>query len=168
MCTLWQRFGRTARDASEHGCAILLVEAKHFDEEKDKKEANKKWKATNLESGKPRKRRAIASRPKLDLPVPVPSAEEDLETEEPPNELQKEPVSDGGLDKLCGTAYRLARVGKLLPTETVKASKKFKMELAMEDLINADTRGFGCRRRVFQVFFGSGEVCTCLLPQTPV
>ncbi|EPQ50064.1 hypothetical protein GLOTRDRAFT_67173, partial [Gloeophyllum trabeum ATCC 11539] len=36
MCTLWQRFGRGARDFSLTALAVLIVEPKHFDEEKKK------------------------------------------------------------------------------------------------------------------------------------
>lgn len=34
MDALWQRFGRAARGTGTEGIAILLVESKHFDEEK--------------------------------------------------------------------------------------------------------------------------------------
>jgi len=165
MCTFWQRVGRTARDTSIHGFAILLAEPKHFDEEKDKKEAaSQKRKATNQVAGKSRKHRAIAKGPKSKQPTALPIA---TEVEEETQEAQEE-LEDNETDfvEARRIAYRAGRIGKLSPLEPVKATKKFEMELAMEDLINADTRGLGCRRKVFQLYFGTGELCTCLLPRT--
>lgn len=43
--TLWQRFGRAARDPSLDAIAILFVEAKYFDDEKEKKTRAQKRKA---------------------------------------------------------------------------------------------------------------------------
>lgn len=45
MNTLWQRFGRAARDPSLDAVAILFVEAKYFDDEKEKKTRAQKRKA---------------------------------------------------------------------------------------------------------------------------
>lgn len=41
MCTLWQRFGRAARDFSLDAIALFLVEPKHFDDTKAEKAARK-------------------------------------------------------------------------------------------------------------------------------
>ncbi|KAH9929414.1 P-loop containing nucleoside triphosphate hydrolase protein [Fomitopsis serialis] len=63
--TLWQRFGRAARDLTLNAVAILLVDGRYFDEEKEKKQraaekaaekAAKKRKAVNDPAQKPTKR----------------------------------------------------------------------------------------------------------------
>lgn len=36
LCTLWQRFGRAARDLKLQGKALFLVEPRYFDEYKEK------------------------------------------------------------------------------------------------------------------------------------
>lgn len=41
MCALWQRFGRAARDRDLEAVAIFLVEAKFFDEEREKAKMRK-------------------------------------------------------------------------------------------------------------------------------
>lgn len=42
MTTLWQRLGRAARDRSTQGLALVFVEAKYFDEEREKAEGRKR------------------------------------------------------------------------------------------------------------------------------
>ena len=42
---MWQRFGRAARDPSRDAVAILFVEAKYFNDKKEKKMRAQKRKA---------------------------------------------------------------------------------------------------------------------------
>jgi hypothetical protein len=41
MCTLWQRFGRAARDMALDAIAILFVESSRTDAKKEEKEARR-------------------------------------------------------------------------------------------------------------------------------
>lgn len=53
MCSLWQRLGRAARKRSLEAIALILVEAKYFDDERAKKTLNKaKKNARNLKKRK--------------------------------------------------------------------------------------------------------------------
>jgi superfamily II DNA/RNA helicase len=66
MCTLWQRFGRAARNHLLTANALFLVEAKHFDAVKEQKlirQAEKKRKAqTEVERGSDEQRPAKRAR----------------------------------------------------------------------------------------------------------
>ena len=62
--TLWQRFGRAARDPSLDAVAILFVEGKYFDDEKDKRTRAQKRKAEQeLERQRKKARTGTASEP---------------------------------------------------------------------------------------------------------
>lgn len=62
--TLWQRFGRATRDPDLEAVAILFVEAKYFDEEREKKTRSQKRKAEQqLERQKKKARTKSASQP---------------------------------------------------------------------------------------------------------
>jgi ATP-dependent DNA helicase RecQ len=55
MCTLWQRFGRGARDPKCEAIALFLVEPMYFDQTKEEKAARK---AKKEKAAATRKRKA--------------------------------------------------------------------------------------------------------------
>lgn len=56
MTTLWQRLGRAVRDQKLEGIGVVFVEAKYFDEEKERLEkarARRREKKRKAETNKP-------------------------------------------------------------------------------------------------------------------
>lgn len=93
IATLWQRFGRAARDSELEGKALFLVEPKHFDDEKAKKEARRQKRAANSRKRKASqatdatssKRRRVEGGPPIHNAsnrAPVPAADADHELSE--------------------------------------------------------------------------------------
>jgi superfamily II DNA/RNA helicase len=131
MCTLWQRFGRAARDRALVGRALFLVEPKHFDDEKDKAAIQKE---KNIQQSVKRKRK--------DSGVPGPTKK------------AAHCVADGP--------------NKPIPSKIVAADQPEStmrkgggdLEAAMEEVINAGTRGFGCYRKPVSNYFENENKCT--------
>lgn len=155
IATLWQRFGRGARDLSQEATAVFLVEKDHFDEERKKKEerkAKRKAKATVSADSKKSKRnvqghsRPIVTTTTVDQP-----------------ELSDSDKSDNGDDAEPSNFDRLhARYQQPheKPKTNTKTNKRI-LDPAVDDLINAGTRGLGCRRFPVHVSFENHKSCEC-------
>ncbi|KAI1784996.1 P-loop containing nucleoside triphosphate hydrolase protein [Ganoderma leucocontextum] len=156
MDTLWQRFGRAARGPGTHALAILIVEAKYFDEQRAaaeertrKKDERELKKATDREQGK-RKRAESASthtastRRRLEPPAPALPAAESLVA-------SGEPSVDGELSQfeLLRVEFKVASGGSGTASHKKKgkqAEKSEGMGVEMDNLVNAGTRPFRCHR----------------------
>lgn len=149
MCTLWQRFGRAARDPDLEGTAMLLVEPKHLDEEREKKVVRaeaKKRKAENQGLPKTTKRRAVPSK-----------------TGQPPHAIPvAHAVAPQDEDEKRRVLYTAKKGKSVSSTEVVKVERKREIEVAMDDMINAKKRGLGCRRKPLRLFFSSDRACKCV------
>lgn len=177
MCTLWQRFGRAARDQKLEGTAIFFVEPKYFDSERQKREVNAKKRKRKGENYQKTKR--VAGNPTNDTtqPVPIqihldgPDEEEDSEGLENgiDQDLELQLPNDAADDNDdARRAVYSTRKHKVSPLTVIKAHQKFQLEPAMDDMINAGNRGLGCRRKPLKLFFNNDRVCMCLSSYVPL
>ncbi|KAI6011404.1 P-loop containing nucleoside triphosphate hydrolase protein [Pisolithus microcarpus] len=166
--TLWQRFGRAARDKKLTGTSILFAEKEFFDDERAAKASRK------MQRQSVRKRKGIknstaeppAKRAKLNgtsattvqpgassMPNGMNVEGEVSDSEpEPDQESTHMPVINQGLDELEGALDEAARARK--SAGRPEKRRKRELDLAMDYLINAENRvGLKCRRRVFDVCF---------------
>jgi superfamily II DNA helicase RecQ len=87
MCTLWQRFGRAARDLARHAKALFFVEPKHFDEVRAQRTTRQQEK----------KRKAAEH------------AEEDLQKRRPAKRVRVQVHSSSALEPAQGNSSMLTR-----------------------------------------------------------
>lgn len=178
MSTLWQRFGRGARDPARRAIALFLVEPKHFDDEKEKRIAARE-----------RRQRRMCAKRKLREPPAKPNKKrlhviddegglEDAEDGDHVSGGATQPGessgSDNELDNLSGAdeeADPYAERRLLYHQDAVTTSsarpKAFKtnvddMEPAMNDFINPSSAGYSCFRTAVDVFFGNDKLRTSL------
>ena len=135
ISTLWQRFGRCVRDPSLHGTAILLAEKEYFDHLET---VQKKRKRIKTEPGTFMKRMKLADQTTSN----VPQTEEAVGDEGDANGEQDEDTDD---EQEEGEENKDEKITK----KSKKKLKKYKIEPAVFDLLNAEQRGLGCRRRPF-------------------
>lgn len=159
IATLWQRFGRAARDPELEGKALFLVEPKYFDDEKAKKEARRDKRAANLRKRKASqptgttssKRRRVEGGAVIhstSTRVPVPAA-----ADREPSESGSD--SDEDDDDLYAERRRLYQQ-ETVPTTASRRDKQQKakeMEPAMNDMINPGSAGLDCRRKPINICF---------------
>ena len=131
-CILWQRFGRAARDKNLQATALLFVESKDCDQ---------------VEEKKTRKRKAVEEGDK-----PQPQSKRPKKKERPPPMV----LAEGGDAE---DMFWKARVAAYHEPVGDKKMEKGTINPVLDDVINADVRGIGCRRRPFQVFFENDELC---------
>jgi superfamily II DNA/RNA helicase len=185
MCTLWQRFGRTARALELEGKALFFVEPKHFDEVKVRRAARqeeKKRKAAGVSGQK----QPAAKRTRLQEP-----AENDREpqsavflSEAPDVVIQALSVGTGAQDVTRSTSNNVAAAQnslneaveqsnsvidphamrrmeyEKLPQLAPKRGKRSRemLEPAMDDLINAKTRqDLLCIRKPIMLYYGNDK-----------
>lgn len=167
LCTLWQRFGRAAR-GGQNGTAILLVEKKDTDEErqaKAKKEIAAALKKSKEGIGTGSKRKSAnqlnppAKRPALtDLTRSTLNGRDDLVT--PGSSSSSTPSELTPLEVL--KEQRRANYAKRAVKATVQSSltkgkgKNVEVGSAMDDFINAHL-DLGCRRVVPMLVFGNDQ-----------
>ncbi|KAG0694255.1 P-loop containing nucleoside triphosphate hydrolase protein [Suillus ampliporus] len=146
LSALWQRFGRAARDHALEGTALLFVEKEYFDDvRKDKhKHQERKNKATSAPDSQPAaKRRVINSLTTVDIPHPE---EGDGAQATSSGSAENTPiVTDVQLRELMRPASTSERASR--------QKKEKELDRAMDLLINANYRGVGCRRKVFNIQF---------------
>ncbi|KAM6501445.1 P-loop containing nucleoside triphosphate hydrolase protein [Amanita muscaria] len=122
ISTIWQRFGRCARNPALQGMVYLFVEKEHLDVERRRsdaaKELRKRKRAVTLS-------RAAASR----------SSRVRLGT------------SDEQITRLDEGSSSEEEEEDVQTKNKSKNSKKSKIDPAVDDLVNADARGIGCRRQ---------------------
>ncbi|KAI5993424.1 P-loop containing nucleoside triphosphate hydrolase protein [Pisolithus albus] len=133
LSTLWQRWGRAARARGMSGTAILFAEKELFDDVKEERklrqEARKRRSETHESGSRPPKRPALGA--------------DNAATNSTKYEYQEVDESN-------------SKPGPSVSTSSgQKGLKKQKKELdpAMDCLINADSRGFMCRRAVIETRF---------------
>ncbi|KAL1749599.1 P-loop containing nucleoside triphosphate hydrolase protein [Schizophyllum commune] len=139
LCALWQRLGRALRNGEGTATAVFIVEPKFFDEEREAKEGRKKKK---LEKEN-KKRKA----------------------EESGMGARKSPRLDGDVD-LTERSVVIERRRAIYDAPPARPLKKkdradrdsSTLDPALDDVINAASRGFGCHRLPAQVFFGNDKI----------
>lgn len=124
---LWQRFGRGARDKSVQATALLFVEPKDLDPVDALDSRKRKAPETNDKAG-PKSKRAR-------------------------NEQQVPMVLD--MDAAGEEEFWKAR--KAVYHEPIGDEKKLGLNQVLDDVINAEGRGIGCRRKPFKVYFDDDE-----------
>lgn len=174
MCTLWQRLGRAARNRALFAIAIIFVESKYFDSERARKEARKQKK---LENGKNKHKQmdsALTHPCKRRQTTPLAQASH-MEVEENPGNLhgneaeeQEQPLgSDIDVEELTPTmreerrsVYMDAAISSSNSTHTnqCKVAKTDSLPPELDDLVNADTRGFHCCRIPIQLYFNNDRI----------
>ena len=129
-CMLWQRFGRGARDRDIQATALLFVESRDLDPVDPVSDGRKRKANKKDDENEPKSKRL-----KKEKPVPM-VLDTDLIGEKEFWEARKavyhEPLSDDN-------------------------SRKVELNPVLDDVINAENRGFCCRRIPFKVYFDDYE-----------
>ena len=181
ICTLWQRFGRAARDRTRTAKVLFLVEPKHYDEVKTQKatrQAERKRKADQAQLGDPGRAfkkvcgatgPVATGAPGEDAPIGAPGTEpiaqglgDDEEMVEAPDAVT--PSAPSTVTPSPGhTADVHAERRRLYnqpPSKVPQRGRKSRDELepAMDDMINAKSRGLGCSRAPLTIHFGNDKL----------
>ena len=130
-CLLWQRFGRAARDKHLQATALLFVETKDCDPTEEKK--TRKRKAVGKENDKVQPRSKKAKKEKL-----------------PPMVL--------GTGENTEAQFWWARAAVYHERISDKKPEKGETNPVLDDVINAEVRGIGCRRKPFYVYFDNEKL----------
>jgi hypothetical protein len=138
ISTLWQRFGRCVRDPSLQGTAILFTEKENFDSERLKKaERAEKRRAKTVLKKAAKQQRTDHSEVKVEEGADVnnePSGDDEKIGEARGKEAEKEER----LKKLSGKSKKI-------------------LDLVVDDVINAEHRGYQCRRIPIMTAFKNTE-----------
>lgn len=181
LATLWQCFGRAARDMSLVGVAILFCECEYFDQYRKEKEikknqraAQKKRKAMNILVSATSKRhcnKRNCSGSNVGDTLPAGSnnlgreeSEQVSDSSDDEIEFARMPLVTGianernlhiGDDDWVWAEIRARKVKGVCGQERKRVNQQEAgLEPAMDWFINADVRpGVGCRRKVVNVFF---------------
>lgn len=138
---LWQRFGRAGRGEGT-AVAILLAEKKYFDEERVKTAEKKaKRKAAGNQGGRPAKHIALA---------PLGLANNEMQAEVLGSEDENTPEVD---DEARRALYNKRNTAD----EKLSKKKVDAIDIGVDDLINAVSRGIKCRRKVSTLYFGNDK-----------
>ncbi|KAF5338863.1 hypothetical protein D9758_015559 [Tetrapyrgos nigripes] len=175
--TLWQRFGRAGRGPDSSAIAVFLVEKTFFDADRLRKQDNRTKKtkaATSTETkentgpfssskrkakaqgGSPPKRRRVHNASNLEIPSPDQAA--DLT----PSTMPTVPASVGDYAQ-TDESRRLMYQAKLATGARTRRSKGKQDEpipigSALDEFINAPTRGISCRRHVVTLYYSNDRV----------
>lgn len=156
--TLFQRFGRAARERGRTAVAILLVDKKDMDETRSHR--GSKRKATEAENDLPRKQVVLTGSGSVRSAVPVPQqANEDVSVE-------AQVIVDGtGVDGAspvsmdpteCAKRYQgQARNGETQGGRTKGRTND--VGTPMDDFINSHVRGLACQRIIPSTFLGNDD-----------
>jgi hypothetical protein len=150
LSTLWQRFGRAARDRSLEAVA---VEKEHFDSTRESKAAKqakaiqKKRKRTQERVLSPSKRQNISVQSSAPPCDPVESVS-DGDASGVDDALENERDEELQAKYTDGSQKQVGR-----------KSKKREIEESLDDLINAEARGLGCCRRPVNIYFKNKDAC---------
>ncbi|KAL1751931.1 P-loop containing nucleoside triphosphate hydrolase protein [Schizophyllum commune] len=158
MCTLYQRIGRAIRSGEGSATALILVEPEFFDEEREEKQARKRKKEESADSavkGGDGAERGNKRRKTDDASVPT----------------TVEVVIRGGPDSVVTARDSLLASRRVLydtlaaPAPKKKGRAKAKsavaIEPALDDMTNAQSRGFNCYRIPGQLYFRNDRIGTC-------
>ncbi|KAF7329596.1 p-loop containing nucleoside triphosphate hydrolase protein [Mycena kentingensis (nom. inval.)] len=172
LCTLWQRFGRGARDPSIEAIAILLVDLSTLDTERlailartEERARKRKSPASGTVTATPAKRRKRAD----GLPVIHWSL---VYTSPEPIVPATAPLL--GVDPSAAARKVRYSLPPPTPSDASSASKKRKTDMgielgsAIDDMVNAGTRFLGtewrlCYREVVKLFFENRHTSACTL-----
>jgi len=130
-CILWQRFGRAAHNKQLHTTVLLFVESKDCDQVEEKKVRKRKAVEGEGDEARPQSKRAKKEKPK---PMVV------------------------GAGEKAEEQFWKARVAAYHKPINDKKPEKGDTNPVLDDVINADVRGIGCRRRPFQVYFENDKL----------
>lgn len=163
--TLWQRFGRAARGTGTIGIAILFVEAKYFDEEKEKaaenaakraekasekaaeREKRKRKQGENQEGARKRARTSGGDAPATTVPA----------SEGPVEKPELSPC-----EQLRVEYRKVAQIRSASRRQSMQpqkgGNKPNEIAPEIDNLINADRRGFRCFRVPIMAYFENDHV----------
>ncbi|KAJ3559557.1 hypothetical protein NM688_g273 [Phlebia brevispora] len=166
MCALWQRLGRGGRNQSLEATAIVFVEAKYFDTERQRKEARKRSRREKTNKRK-RKKRDDGQRDEAREGGELHGQEEgdsDVELEDAPgtdeNRIMDPDEVPGGLlpeEILEARKLLYAEQARQEKSNGMKRKQTDQLDMELDDFINADIRGLQCRRNVVRAFLGSDK-----------
>ena len=144
IATLWQHFGRCVRDPQLDGIAVLFTEKENLNPERQRK-------AERLEKrcAKVALKRKAGKCPRIDDVSDVKKEEED-------KELDGDLSNDEGNDKEEKEKEKERQEKDRRPTKTSKKSKKV-LDAAVDNIINAEYRGYTCRRVPIMTEFKNDE-----------
>lgn len=128
-CMLWQRFGRGARDKDIQATALLFVESKDLDPA-DQVDGRKRKASEKDDENEPKSKRV-----KKEKPMPMVLDTDSIGEEEfweARKAVYHEPIGDDN-------------------------ARKVELNPVLDDVINAESRGFCCRRKPFKVYFDDNE-----------
>lgn len=148
LSALWQRFGHAARDRAVEGTALLFAEKEYFD---DVREDKRKKKATDApEDQLDAKHRIINSSTAIGIAHPEGDNSAQATSSGSAANIPMVIVTDMQLKELmrppAGTLERVSR-----------QRRENELDRAMDLLINANYRGVGCRRKIFNIQFDNGS-----------
>ncbi|KAG1779314.1 hypothetical protein EV702DRAFT_1195288 [Suillus placidus] len=150
LSALWQQFGRAARDHALEGTALLFAEKEYFDDVREDKckRQERKNKATSAPDNQPAaKHRVINCSTAVGIAHPE---EGDGAQATSSGSVENTPiVTDAQLRELMRPASTLERASR--------QKKEKELDQAMDLLINANYRGVGCRRKIFNIQFDNGS-----------
>lgn len=166
MCTLWQRYGRAGRGPGTVAIAILLVEKANFDTARDKKEQRKRLR--KAKKAPPSKRRALAdttnSTPVSSSSARIDESDGDSSTDEESSAtlpFQSPPSPPAPPAPATDAERRHQYHAPATLSSEVQVKKRgviVHIGGAMDDFINAKTRGIKCRRQVATLYFGNDNI----------
>ena len=130
-CILWQRFGRAARNKRLQATALLFVESKDCDQVEEKKVRKQKVVEGEGDGARPPSKRAKKEKPK---PMVI------------------------GAGENAESLFWKARVATYHKPIDEKKPEKGDTNPVLDDVINADVRGIGYRRRPFQAYFENDKL----------
>lgn len=131
-CILWQRFGRAARDKSLQATALLLVESKDCDRVEEKKVRKRKAVEDESDKARPQPKRA--------------------------KKKEKPPPMVLGVGQNTEDRFWKARAAAYHAPIDDKKAEKGDTNPVLDDVINAEVRGIGCRRKPFRVYFENDKL----------
>lgn len=179
--TLWQRFGRAARDPSRSAIAVLFAEPKHFDE----------WKEAEAKRMEERERRAVeravakekSKRVATDM-TNSPERPSKRKKSANPGNLQKTKGADEAASELLAQGGDDVEGGDGLSTyaslrvefnRVLQAAKKKRspwkskdvndemVDPVLDAMVNAKRRGYKCYRAPITAFYHNDHFGTLLL-----
>src|SRR5258705_4355704 len=182
LSTIWQRWGRAARDRNLQGTVVLFAEKDYFDDVREEKcqrqEARKRKAKRPLNTHAPASKRRICTSGNGIAAVPVPATRLegtgghfDVESSDEENEgglsnVEEQAVAMGTKDaadgsKGAGEVEKESELREMMKSKSDKKPlktwrKRKELDPAMNFLINAHLRpGFHCRRKVFDLHFNN-------------
>jgi superfamily II DNA/RNA helicase len=157
MCILWQRLGRSGRGPGTQATGVVIVEPKHFDDEKAKRRkavearAAKKRKAAHkeLQQEESRKRPRKEELLPLSEDHPIPPSSEDDTLMDTTSDIAQEKIRCSPTSKRSGRAKRPPKFNSKAPQLVEAGVDKF---INSHLVPNAEDR---CRRRAINRYFGN-------------